>query len=177
MTYQTQQPPGQVSGASEALQASISSGQRGIYNLDNVSLLTQTDTGIVELPGLALEFGAQGFSVKRTSGAVVKTIPWDVITSIEVEDEQKVLPSDPDCSLIYVKTADRVHRFKKRNQEAKSVAESIGEVASLYTTTKGATVSGNLNLEKILPWIACGLMILITIALVVLHLSNAIKIS
>lgn len=177
MSQQFQQPaPGSPLGLVTPL-TQPSGAQTAVFNLENVSLLTQTDTGVVELPGLSLELGPPGITIKRSNGALVKTVPWDVITAISVEDEPKVVPSDPDCSLVYVQTKDRTHRFKKRNQEAKSIAESIGDVASQYTSAKGATVSRGMEFEQALPWVIFAAMVIITVVLVVLHLSNIIKIA
>jgi hypothetical protein len=92
--------------------------------IPNVSLLTQGDVGVVEIPGLNIEFDSNGLNILKSSGDLVKLLPWDSLLDIYVED-YRYSPVDPVASSMVVATARRSHQFRLRGQDAKVLAQKL----------------------------------------------------
>ncbi len=143
--------------------------------ISNVSLLTQGDVGIVEIPGLNIEFDSNGLNILKTSGDLVKLLPWDSLLDIYVED-YRYSPVDPVAASMVVATARRSHQFRLRGQDAKVLAQKLSVVAKEFAGSQGLVDDHNNVLSESLPYIAFAGMVVLTVLLVLLHASGHLAI-
>ncbi len=143
--------------------------------IPNVSLLTQGDVGVVEIPGLNIEFDSNGLNILKSSGDLVKLLPWDSLLDIYVED-YRYSPVDPVASSMVVATARRSHQFRLRGQDAKVLAQKLSTVAKEYAGSQGLVDDHSNVLSESLPYIALVGMIVLTVLLTILHASGHLAI-
>jgi hypothetical protein len=148
---------------------------KGTVQIPNVSLLTQGDVGIVEIPGLNIEFDANGLNILKSSGDLVKLLPWDSLLDIVVED-YRYSPVDPVASSMVVATARRSHQFRLRGQDAKTLAAKLSSVSKEYAGGQGLVDSHNKTLSDSLPYLTFIAVVLVAIGLIMLHASGHLAI-
>lgn len=147
------------------------------FRIDQIMLLKQSDSGMIELPGLSLEIQTNGIAIKKASGPLVTVMPWSLIVSTEVEDEEKFMPNDPDSVKISLATDSRVHYFRKRGVKAEELSAQLNSAIGKFRPTAGVQSKAFLNLSDILPWVGLALAVVVSIILYILHLAGAIKIA
>jgi hypothetical protein len=172
--------PTALAGVAEASRAEAAAesfrGAEGSIVLANSALLTQTDSGPIEIPGLTLVFDKSGLAIKKVSGELVSNIDWGTISEIEIKDEPKHSPIDPPAISIGVHTIKRTHQFKKNNLEAEAVSKEIGQLAKTAVGAKGLVNPNQLSSRDIIPWAILIGSIVLAVLLFLLHISGKLTI-
>ncbi|NNN20917.1 MAG: hypothetical protein HKL80_02790 [Acidimicrobiales bacterium] len=120
--------------------------------LPTVSLVTQTDTGLVEVQGLTLIFDDAGMTVRKSTGDLVKMLPWASLLDITVEDFQQN-PIDPIASAVSVATDRRSHEFRVKGVGARDLSDDIAKLAKQFTSSQGIIDNEGTDLKTLLPWL------------------------
>ena len=143
--------------------------------LSEVSLVTQSDTGLVEVPGLNLSFDDNGMTIRKRTGDLVKVLPWEALLDITVEDIQ-INPIDPIASAMSVATERRSHEFRIKGLEARELSDNLAKLAKHYTGSQGIVEGDGGTLSLLLPYIVFAGIALLGLVLLVGHLTGHVSV-